>query len=105
MDGGSAGCSVAVAKINAEHSQGTHMKQSASYSRKLSWGTAILLSTLIAGCGGGGDGDGHGFLGAATQAGAGNGVGGNGRGPAPVALGAAGNFRILAQANITDVPA
>src|SRR3954469_16286818 len=80
------------------------MKQSASYSRKLSWGTAILLSTLIAGCGGGGDGNGQGFLGAATKPGAGTGVGGAGRGPAPVVMGSAANYRILASSAISSVP-
>ena len=39
-----------------------------------------------------------------TAAGSGSGVGGLGRGPAPVNLGTAGNYIILAQSAITDVP-
>lgn len=67
------------------------------------WLMAILLAGLVAGCGGD-DGGGSGF-GSATAAGAGTGVGGLGRGPAPVNLRTAGTYRILAQSNITDVPA
>ena len=62
---------------------------------------ASLTAVLVAGCGGGGGGSGS--QGNPTGAGAGTGVGGAGRGPAPVNLGTAGNFRILAQSNITDV--
>ena len=62
---------------------------------------ASLSAVLVAGCGGGGGGSGS--QGNPTGAGAGTGVGGAGRGPAPVNLGTAGNFRILAQSNITDV--
>lgn len=39
-----------------------------------------------------------------TAAGVGTGVGGVGRGPSPVALGGAGNYTILAQSAITNVP-
>ncbi len=60
----------------------------------------VLLAALLAACGGGGDG-------AATNptvAGAGTGLAGAGRGPAPVNLGTAGNFVILAESQITNVP-
>lgn len=40
----------------------------------------------------------------ALPAGAGTGVGGAGRGPSPVALGGAGNYIILAQSAITNIP-
>lgn len=75
--------------------------------------TVLLLATLVAGCGGGGSdysgaagtlagsGTGAGFP---TAAGAGTGVAGAGRGPAPVNLGTAGNFVVLAQSAITNVP-
>jgi hypothetical protein len=70
---------------------------------------ALVLSGLVAGCdsGGGGGGGGASAPGASTPtaAGAGLGVGGAGRGPASVNLGAAGNFVILAQSSITNVPA
>ena len=39
-----------------------------------------------------------------TQAGSGTGLNGLGRGPSPVTLGVAGNFRILAESAITNVP-
>jgi hypothetical protein len=80
------------------------MKRSVSFSRKLSWGTAILLSTFIAGCGSGGGGGGPLGAGAATHAGAGTGVGGAGRGPAPVVMGSAANYRILASSAVSSVP-
>lgn len=68
---------------------------------------AIVLSGLVAGCDGGGGGGTSPQPGAAavTAAGAGTGAGGAGRGPASVDLGAAGNFVILAQSAITNVPA
>jgi hypothetical protein len=43
-------------------------------------------------------------FGAATAAGVGTGAGGFGRGPSPVIMGTAGNYVILAQSAITDVP-
>lgn len=48
--------------------------------------------------------DGGGDPGAVTAAGVGTGLNGLGRGPAPVDLQSAGNYRILAQSAITDVP-
>jgi hypothetical protein len=62
---------------------------------------ALVISALLAtGCGK--------SSGAAattpTSPGAGTGSGGAGRGPSPVALGVAGNYIILAQSAITDVP-
>jgi hypothetical protein len=79
------------------------MKKSGSYSRQLSWATAILFSTFIAGCGSGGDGGGH-FPNSATKAGAGTGVNNAGRGPAPVNLGSVltNNFVVLSKAGITN---
>ncbi len=77
------------------------MKKFESHSSRLTWAIALLLSVVVAGCGGGGGGS----VSNATAAGAGTGVGGAGRGPSPVNLGTAGNFRILAQSNITDVSA
>jgi len=77
-------------------------------SKTLMWFVALALAGVVAGCGGG-DGGGGGASDAAggtpTASGAGTGVGGAGRGPAPVDLGAAGNFVILAESAITNVPA
>lgn len=67
-------------------------------SKHLKWSLAILLAASVVGCGGGGSGDGT------TGAGAGTGVGGAGRGPSPVNLRTAGNFVILAQSAVTNVP-
>ena len=65
---------------------------------------AFVLAAFVAGCGDSGGGRGsQGFPG--SRPGQGPGVGGAGRGPAPVVMGTAANFRILAQAAITDVPA
>ncbi len=63
--------------------------------------SGLATATLI-GCGGGGTGSSN--LGNPTAAGAGTGVGGMGRGPSPVIMGSAGNFRLLAQTAITNVP-
>lgn len=63
---------------------------------------ALMLSTLVAGCGSG-DGGGGFPRSSVTAAGAGTGAGAGGRGPAPVNMGSAANFRILAETNITDV--
>ena len=64
-------------------------------------GFALSLSVLLgSGCGNGSSSASPGT----TRPGAGTGAGGQGRGPAPVALGTAGNFVILAQAGITDIP-
>ena len=82
------------------------MKKLNRYSQPLGYLTALLLSAAVAGCGGGGGGSGVGGLssGPPTAAGAGTGVAGVGRGPAPVNLGAASNFAILAESEITNVP-
>ncbi len=77
------------------------MNRFGSLCKPLMWFMALGLAAFVAGCGGDGDG---GNAGTPTGAGAGTGVGGAGRGPAPVNLGAAGNFVILAQSAITDVP-
>lgn len=72
---------------------------------------ALLLSASVAGCGGGGDDNAVGASPAVaitTTSGAGTGTGAStgvaGHGPASVNLGAAGNFAILAQSEITNVP-
>ena len=94
--------------------------------RKSIWMTAFLLTAVVAGCGGGGDspivagsssasasgsaggsaGSGSGSGGVVTSVGVtgAGGVGGTGKGPAPVNLRTAGNFVILAQSAITNVP-
>jgi hypothetical protein len=77
---------------------------------QMKWAIPCLLAVSLFGCGGGGDGGSNGAASAPpstslTAAGAGTGLAGAGRGPAPVDLGAAGNFVILAQSAITDVPA
>lgn len=56
-----------------------------------------LPLTLFVACSGGG-------AGVTTAAGAGTGLNGLGRGPSPVNLNTAGNYRILAESAITDVP-
>ncbi|MBC7421498.1 MAG: DUF3494 domain-containing protein [Bdellovibrio sp.] len=61
----------------------------------------ILPITVFLGCSKGGSGA---SFPAATSAGVGTGLGGAGRGPAPVNLNSAGNYIILAQSAITDVP-
>ena len=77
------------------------MNRSGRFIKPLMWLMALGLAAGVAGCGGGG---GDAPANPATAAGAGTGVGGAGRGPAPVVMGTAGNFRILAQSAITDVP-
>jgi hypothetical protein len=62
--------------------------------------TAMLLVTVVTGCGGGSGA----VLGSAenpTTAGAGTGMGGAGKGPSPVVLGAAGSYVILAKSAIS----
>jgi Ice-binding-like len=74
-------------------------------SKGLKWSLAIVAAAALVACGGGGTGySSTGGAGAITAAGAGTGVGGAGKGPAPVNLGTAGNFVILAQSAVTDVP-
>ena len=68
------------------------------------WSTALLLGALLAGCGSGNKGGGTPGVGSPTAPGVGTGVGGAGQGPAPVNLGAAGNYVILAESAITNVP-
>lgn len=68
--------------------------------KPLMWSAALLLTTLLAGCGS----DDNALAKAPTAAGAGTGEAGLGSGPAPVDLGAAGTFVILAQSAITNVP-
>ena len=70
--------------------------------KPLVWFTALMLAAFVAGCG---DDNATGTsAGIPTGAGGGTGVGGAGRGPSPVNLGMAGNFVILAQSAVTDVP-
>jgi len=69
------------------------------------WILASLLGVIAAGCGG--NDNGSAAMASADKpnnAGAGTGVGGLGKGPAPVELGAAANYVILAQSEITNVP-
>ena len=77
-----------------------------SFFKPLMWSMALLLGAFVAGCGSDNNNPGPGpGAGSPTAPGAGTGVGGNGRGPAPVNLGASGNFVILAESAITNVPA
>lgn len=72
----------------------------------------LLLAASVTGCGGGGDGASGSASASGSAAvtapgvgtGAAVGAGVVGRGPAPVNLGAAGNFAVLAQSQITNVP-
>lgn len=83
------------------------MKTIKSGPTPLLWLIPLFMGAVLAGCGGGGSGGSDVFGGVAstpTAAGTGTGVAGIGRGPAPVNLGAAGNFVILAQSAVTDVP-
>lgn len=73
-----------------------------SFSRPLTWSALILLAVVTAGCGGNGN---HGAApNPPTAPGAGTGSGGAGQGPSPVNLGSAGNFVILAESAVTNVP-
>jgi hypothetical protein len=76
------------------------MQRSERYIKPLMWFVALAMVAGVAGCGGGGSS----VANPATAAGVGTGVGGAGHGPAPVTMGTAGNYRILAQSGITDVP-
>ena len=72
--------------------------------RPLAW-LALLVAACVAGCGSGGGGSpAQGASGPPTAPGAGTGVGGIGRGPQPIALNTAGNFAIVAETAITNVP-
>lgn len=79
------------------------MKTLKILSRPLTWSALILLAAVTAGCGGGGGGN-YAAPTPPTAPGAGTGSGGLGQGPAPVSLGSAGNFVILAETAITNVP-
>lgn len=73
----------------------------------LKWSLLLPLTAMVVGCGGGSSDSAATATpapSAVTAAGAGTGYAGLGRGPSPVALGAAGNFVILAEAAITNVP-
>jgi Ice-binding-like len=72
-----------------------------SFSRPLTWSAVILLAALGAGCGSGND---SAAAITPTAPGVGTGVGGLGQGPAPVNLGSAGNYVILAESALTNVP-
>ena len=72
--------------------------------KPLAWSMALMLAALVAGCGDDGGDAAPASASPPTNPGVGTGVGGNGRGPAPVDLGAAGNYVILAQSAITNVP-
>jgi hypothetical protein len=104
------------------------MKKFESLSASAMWTMALLVSATLAGCGGGSDstvtagadvsaglvtgpgaGTGTGTLNGGGGTGAGGGAGGvggtvAGRGPAAVNLRTAGNFAILAQSAVTNVP-
>ena len=73
------------------------MNRFKSINQPLMWFMALLLATLVAGCGG----DGTGATPGTTTPGAGTGVGGLGKGPSPVVLGGAGNYVILAETAIS----
>ena len=89
------------------------MNRSGNFSSPLLWLVGLLLVAVLAGCGGGGGGDPGGAVvtpvpqtgaGLPTKPGAGNGTGDPGRGPAPINLFSAGNFVILAETAVTNVP-
>jgi hypothetical protein len=67
------------------------------------WILASLLSVIAAGCDGG-DNNKSASADQPNSPGAGAGVAGLGKGPSPVALGAAGDYVILAKSEITNVP-
>jgi Ice-binding-like len=67
------------------------------------WILASLVSVIVAGCGEGNN-NASASADAPNNAGAGAGAGGLGKGPSSVELGAAANYVILAQSEITNVP-
>lgn len=75
-----------------------------SGSALLKWLMVLALAGVAYGCGSGDGGGAGSGAGTPTAAGAGTGVGGAGRGPAPVIMGTAGDFVILAESAITNVP-
>lgn len=62
---------------------------------------AMLMATVVTGCGSGGGGTVLGSAANPTTAGAGTGSGGVGSGPSPVVLGTAGNYVILAKSAVS----
>jgi hypothetical protein len=76
------------------------MNRFESLFKPLTWFMGLLLAVLVAGCGGGG---GSGSA-SPTNSGVGTGVAGGGHGPASVNLRTAGDFVILAETAITNVP-
>jgi hypothetical protein len=91
------------------HEQEEDMKTSARSFRKLAWFTSLALISFLAACGGGGtDGTPPPGAGAGasipTGPGAGGGVNGIGHGPIPVSMQTSGNFAVLAETAITNIP-
>ena len=73
-----------------------------SITKPLTWFMALLMVAAVTGCGGSSSGSPAPV--SPTLPGVGTGLNGLGKGPAPVIMGTAGNFRILAQTRITNVP-
>ena len=85
------------------------MNRSGNFSTPLMWFVELLLIAAVAGCGGGGGDAGNAPVaqagaGVPTNPGAGNGTGDPGHRPAPINLQTAGNFVILGETAITNVP-
>jgi hypothetical protein len=79
------------------------MKNGSHLSRMIAISSCVGVMSLVvaSGCG---KGRGPFLSNVPTAPGAGTGLGGAGKGPAPVNLGTAGNFVLLAQSTITNVP-
>jgi hypothetical protein len=92
--------------ISVSNEEEMHMNKFANFSKPRRLLLMLALATLVTGCWLDDDDDGGSASASSTPtaAGAGTGVGGLGQGPAPVDLGAAGNFVILAESAITNVP-
>ncbi len=81
------------------------MNRTKNVFKPLTWLMPLLLAAFVAGCGGSAGGNNSdASTSSPTAPGAGTGAGGVGRGPASVNLGVAGDFAILAQSAITNVP-
>jgi len=85
------------------------MKEPGSLPMPQMWLVYVMLVALVAGCGGGGGDTASAPADAGTPVpttpGAGNGTGGpDGRGPAPISLLTTGNFVILGETAITNIP-
>jgi hypothetical protein len=93
--------SVQLASLKVSHNERNNMKNTLRSYKPLLALAPIFLTALLAGCGGS---DGGTAVTAVTSPGAGTGLNGQGRGPAPVVLGTAGNFVILAQSQVTNIP-